>query len=175
MAFLKKIFDKKENQSADIILKTEIEADSVYAPVSGTVISLPEVGDGVFSEGILGQGCAFIPSEGVIYAPFAGSIITAPESRHAIGIRSKDGIEILIHVGIDTVEMNGQGFSLFAKEGDEVKCGQTVLTFDREAIKEAGHPDTVIVIVTNSNDFQEIKIVKAGKTDCLEKIFAIQK
>ena len=90
-------------------------------------------------------------------APFDGEIVSVVESKHAVGIKSKDGVELLIHVGIDTVKMNGEGFTCFVNEGDTVKAGDKLVHFDRATIKEAGYSDMVVVLVTNSFEFDEVK------------------
>lgn len=130
------------------------ETGMVFAPVTGEVISLKEVGDGMFSEEIVGPGCAIRPLAGIVTAPFDGKVALVAESKHAVGILRADGAELMIHVGLDTVEMNGAGFETFVKAGDAVKAGQKLLTFDQQAIRQAGHPDTTMIIVTNSMDFQ---------------------
>ena len=138
------------------------EAGMVFAPVSGQVITLKEVGDGMFSEGIVGPGCAVKPSEGMVTAPFDGKVALVAESKHAVGIVRDDGAEVMIHVGLDTVEMNGAGFETFVKAGDEVKAGQKLLAFDREAIRQAGHPDTTMIIATNGMDFRLETLCASG-------------
>ena len=124
----------------------------LYAPVAGKYIPLKEINDGVFSEGMLGQGCGIIPEGTVIISPVNGEVISVAESLHAVGIKSDDGAEILIHIGLDTVAMKGKGFRPLVKEGDRVKAGQKVLSFDIGAIIAAGHPTTSALIITNSDD-----------------------
>lgn len=145
----------------DMVTKTADGA--VYAPVSGKLIALKEVNDGVFSEEILGKGCAIIPDGNMIEAPFQGRVVSIADTCHAIGLESDDGIEILIHVGLETVGMQGKGFHLLVKEGEQIKKGQKLLDFDREAIKKAGVVDTVIMVVTNTDDYQEILTFASGK------------
>ncbi|MBQ7544660.1 MAG: PTS glucose transporter subunit IIA [Synergistaceae bacterium] len=124
----------------------------LYAPVTGKYITLKEIGDGVFSEGMLGQGCGVIPESTTVCSPVNGEVISIADSLHALGIKSDDGAEILIHVGLDTVAMKGQGFKPLVKTGDKVKAGQEVLRFDLGAIAAAGHPATTAIIITNSDD-----------------------
>ena len=145
----------------DTVTKTADGA--VYAPVSGKLITLKEVNDGVFSEEMLGKGCAIVPDGDMIEAPFQGRVVSIAGTCHAIGLESDNGIEILIHVGLETVGMQGKGFHLLVKEGEQIKKGQKLLKFDREAIKKAGVVDTVIMVVTNTDDYQEILTLASGK------------
>lgn len=151
-------------------MKKSTEKNTIYAPVSGTAITLKEINDGVFSEGVLGLGCGIVPSEGIIVAPFDGTIIQVADTKHAVGIASDDGMEVLIHVGLDTVAMNGKGFDVTVKTGDIVKCGQKLLSFDRAAIASAGYPDTTAILLTNSTDYESVDLCTTGnisKTDTL--------
>ena len=102
---------------------------------------------------MLGEGIGVEPTEGVVMAPFDGVISSVAETSHAVGLEA-NGMELLIHVGVDTVAMNGDGFQVYVKEGDEVKAGQLLITFDRDKIKAANHPDTVVVLLTNSDDME---------------------
>lgn len=133
-----------------------IELTKVMAPVKGEVISLSEVNDGVFSKELLGKGVAIKPEESMIVSPVEGEIVTVLKSKHAIGIRSKEGIELLIHVGIDTVNLNGAPFEVFVEEGEHVTVGQKLIQADFDKINAAGYDNTVILVVTNSEQFQTI-------------------
>ena len=156
-------------ETADTADRPAGEPGAVMAPLSGNVIELKEVGDGVFSEGILGDGCGIEPEEGCVYAPFNGEVIQAADTGHAVGLLSEDGVELLIHVGLDTVALKGEGFDLFVKEGDRVTQGQKLLNFDIEKIAQK-YPVVTSVIVTNTPDYKEIRLVKTGKTKAGEKI-----
>ncbi|MBR0247813.1 MAG: PTS glucose transporter subunit IIA [Synergistaceae bacterium] len=124
----------------------------LYAPVSGKYITLKEINDGVFSEGMLGQGCGIIPDNGTVFSPVNGEVVSIADSRHAVGIKSDDGAEILIHIGLDTVAMNGKGFRPQVKEGDRLKAGQKIMEFDMAAIVTAGKSAISAFIITNSDD-----------------------
>lgn len=124
----------------------------LYAPVSGKYITLKEIADGVFSEGMLGQGCGIMPESAAVFSPVNGEIVSIADSLHAIGLNSEDGAEILIHIGLDTVGMKGQGFKPLVKVGDKVKAGQKIMTFDMGAIVAAGKSATSAFIITNSDD-----------------------
>ena len=133
-------------------------AGEIIQPVAGSVIRQEDIPDDTFASGVLGGGCAIAPENGVVFAPFDGTISSVADSKHAIGITGPGEMEVLIHVGVDTVAMNGDGFEDFVKEGDEVKAGQKIMKFDREKIKAAGHPDCVVVLLTNSDDFDDVSI-----------------
>lgn len=171
--------DKKKSaqpaapQDADLHPTDTAAAHTLYAPLTGTAIPLEEVPDETFSAGILGQGLAIRPDEPTVYAPFDGTVIQTVDSKHAVGLRSADGMEVLIHVGIDTVDMNGQGFTLYCKEGDTVRRGQRLLTFDPKAIEAAGHPTVTVVIVTNSDDYQAVKPLKTGPAAAMTPVLTV--
>lgn len=123
--------------------------------VDGEVVTLKSVGDGVFSEGMVGDGLAIKPANETVCAPVSGRIsVLMDDSKHAVGMTLSNGADILIHVGIDTVSMAGEGFEYLVKVGDEVKIGTPLLKFSKDAIKKAGHPDTIIFVVTNPNDVE---------------------
>ncbi|WP_342474079.1 beta-glucoside-specific PTS transporter subunit IIABC [Bacillus sp. FSL W8-1141] len=128
----------------------------VQAPMSGKIIPLSEVNDSVFSSEMMGKGVAILPDKGVVQAPFSGKVVTVTPTKHAIGLVSDDGIELLIHVGIDTVSLNGQFFDVLVKEGDEMKMGDHLLSFDIEGI-QSNHLDVVTpIIVTNSTQYLDV-------------------
>ncbi len=169
-----------ENKTTAIVnaetMETETIADhAVYAPVKGTKIALSDFPDAVFSEGILGQGCGINPEEDIVYAPFHGKVENLQPSRHALGLVSQDGIELLIHVGVDTVAMNGDGFTPFVKEGDMIQKGQKLLRFDRKKIKDAGYTDAVAVIITNSDEYQNITAKADGQVSEKDIVLTVEK
>lgn len=139
------------------------EPFTVYSPVEGEIIALKEFPDPVFSEGVLGLGCGIIPSGEQITAPFSGTVIQLPDTVHAIGLKSGDGIELLIHIGVDTVAMEGKGFVASVKKGQKVHTGETLISFDRQAIRAANHPDTIAVVVTNADEFAAVRVLKYGR------------
>jgi len=131
-------------------------AGEVLQPVKGKVIPLEDIPDETFASGILGQGVGIEPSEGIVMAPFDGVVTSVFDTKHAITLES-NGMEMLIHVGINTVNMKGEGFTAFVKDGDTVKAGQKLLGFDRNAIKKAGYSDTVAVLMGNSDDMDGVE------------------
>lgn len=144
-------------------------AEGVTAPLSGRVIPMEEIPDQVFSQGILGEGVGIEPTGNVVVAPADATVCSVIEdSRHAVGLTLDNGAELLIHVGIDTVSMNGDGFQLHVKEGDRVHLGDKLITFDPEKIRAAGHPTTTAFLVTDHGDlaptFETNVDARAGRT-----------
>lgn len=131
-------------------------AGEMLQPCKGTVIGREEIPDDTFAMGILGDGVGVVPEEGVVYAPFDGTVTSVFDTKHAVTLE-KDGMEVLIHIGINTVNMNGEGFTAFVEEGQEVKAGHKLIAFDREAIKAAGYNDTVVMLLTNSDDLEGVE------------------
>ena len=157
------------------VLKTNLEAflqtsaadqvssgEEIKSPMNGTVIPLSEVPDAVFSSEMLGKGFGVEPSEGKAYAPVDGEVTTVFDTKHAIGLMSKHGVELLIHIGMDTVKLNGKGFDVKVKTGDQVKAGDLLAEFDMDLIKGEGYPVTTAVVVTNTDDCEEISEVRTG-------------
>ena len=162
MGFLTKLFSGKseENAKPEEIKTTNSQPNTIYAPFKGTVIPLEQINDGVFSSGVLGQGIGMYPEEETVYAPFDGKITQVIDTKHAIGILSNDNIELLIHVGMDTVAMKGK-----VSEGDSVSCGQKLMTFSKSEIAAAGYPDTTAIIITNTDDFNKVSTLIEGPVE----------
>lgn len=135
------------------------------ADAKGAFVPMENIPDEVFAQGILGTCCGIDPSEGKVFAPAGGEITQAPDSGHALGIMADGGVEILIHVGVDTVEMKGDGFSPKVKVGDKVKKGDLLLEMDLGKIAAAGHPAVVITVVTNTDDFKAVEVVASGDVE----------
>lgn len=151
---------------------TERTDEKLHSPIVGEVVALSEVNDPVFSSGVMGQGIAVKPSKGVVYAPADAEIAIAFPTGHAYGLKTDNGAEILIHVGIDTVSLNGKGFEAKVSQGDRVKAGDIIGTFDSEVIAANGLDDTTMVIITNTMDYAEVTPIATGsvtnKTRVLE-------
>lgn len=154
---------KTESAVTGQISGTANAVKTVASPLVGQVIPLSEVNDPVFASEAMGKGCAVIPTEGKVYAPFDGTIVGLLDSHHAVGIESENGIEILIHVGMDTVKLNGKHFTCHIEDGQHVKCGQLLLEFDIDAIKKEGYEVVTPVVITNSDEFTEITTEAAGQ------------
>ncbi|MBM4761396.1 PTS glucose transporter subunit IIA [Bacillus sp. B15-48] len=140
--------------------------DEFIMPIEGEIIEITEVEDPVFSEKMMGDGFAIIPSAGSVVSPVDGEIINVFPSKHAIGIKSVKGYEILIHVGIDTVQLNGEGFTALVTDGEKIKQGQELLQFDLEFIKKSATSSVVPVVFTDST---KVSVKKLGKTAQGEK------
>ncbi len=151
---------------------TERTDEKLHSPIVGEVVALSEVNDPVFSSGVMGQGIAVKPSKGVVYAPADAEIAIAFPTGHAYGLKTDNGAEILIHVGIDTVSLNGKGFEAKVSQGDRVRAGDIIGTFDSEVIAANGLDDTTMVIITNTMDYAEVTPIATGsvtnKTRVLE-------
>ncbi|MCT2160144.1 glucose PTS transporter subunit IIA [Granulicatella adiacens] len=151
---------------------TERTDEKLHSPIVGEVVALSEVNDPVFSSGVMGQGIAVKPSKGVVYAPADAEIAIAFPTGHAYGLKTDNGAEILIHVGIDTVSLNGKGFEAKVFQGDRVRAGDIIGTFDSEVIAANGLDDTTMVIITNTMDYAEVTPIATGsvtnKTRVLE-------
>ena len=158
MGFFDKLFGSKETAQT----KFKGEKMTVMVPLDGKVLPLEELPDETFASAILGGGCGIEPTGDTVYAPFDGTVTQVPETLHAVGLMSDDNIELLIHVGMDTVEMKGKGFTSLIKEGTKVKAGTPLLKIDLDAIRAAGHPTATAIIVTNGDDLGELKMLAEG-------------
>lgn len=133
-----------------------VKKELLTAPIEGEIIPLSEIKDEAFAQGALGQGIAIEPTEGKVVAPFDGTVMTLFPTKHAIGLISDNGMEVLIHIGLDTVQLNGEHFEAHVKQGDRIKKGQTLVTFDLEAIRKAGYVTQTPIVITNSQDYLDI-------------------
>ena len=163
----------QETQEEEVVAPaTERSDEKLNSPIVGEVVALSEVNDPVFSSGVMGQGIAVKPSKGVVYAPADAEIAIAFPTGHAYGLKTDNGAEILIHVGIDTVSLNGKGFEAKVSQGDRVRAGDIIGTFDSEVIAANGLDDTTMVIITNTMDYAEVTPIATGsvtnKTRVLE-------
>ena len=155
----------QESVTGEILLDSHME---------GEAIPMSEVKDETFAAEVLGKGIAIIPKKGEVTAPCDAVVETVFATRHAIGLKADHGVEILIHVGINTVELGGKFYTSHVKEGDRVRIGQVMLTFDMEKIKEAGYDLTTPMIITNSDDYQEIRILKTGNVTKQDAVLEIK-
>ncbi|NBH32673.1 PTS beta-glucoside transporter subunit IIBCA [Clostridiaceae bacterium] len=151
------------------------KAGVLYVPVQGNVILRSEIPDETFASGMLGDGIGIEPETGIVTAPCDGEISTVADTLHAIGMVSPDGMEVLIHVGIDTVNMKGDGFTAFVSAGETVKAGQKLLTFDIEKIHAAGYSATTAVLVANSFQYPAFQVEKTGKMNRMERVICVTK
>lgn len=147
---------------------------TIYAPVQGNVIPRESIPDETFASGVLGDGVGIEPEIGKVTAPFDGEISSVTDTRHAVGVSGPGGMELLIHVGVDTVKMNGEGFQLLVSEGEKVRRGQKLMTFDISKIRANGYSTTTAVLLTNSDDYKSVQIVKTGMTKAKEEIISVE-
>ena len=163
---------QEAQEEEPVVATTERADEKLRSPIVGEVVALSEVNDPVFSSGVMGQGIAVKPSKGVVYAPADAEIAIAFPTGHAYGLKTDNGAEILIHVGIDTVSLNGEGFEAKVSQGDRVRAGDIIGTFDSEVIAANGLDDTTMVIITNTMDYAEVSPIATGsvtnKTRVLE-------
>lgn len=153
MGFFDKLFGKKE----------KINPNHIYAPIEGEAVAITEVPDPTFAEGMLGNGIAIMPTDGKVCAPVNGTVETMFDTGHAVTLVSESGMEILIHVGLETVGLNGAPFQVMVKNGQAVKKGDILMIADLEAIKTAGLPTITPVLVCNSDDYTTFNTI-VGKT-----------
>lgn len=128
------------------------------APVYGETVDLIELPDPVFAEKMVGDGVAFKPEQGVLYAPVNGEIVQIFPTKHAIGLRTKEGLEVLIHIGLDTVEMKGEGFKSYIQQNQQVKAGEKIMEFDLDILAAHGKSTLTPLLITNMTAVKEIKI-----------------
>ena len=147
--------------------------DALGSVAQGAFVPMEEIPDPTFSQGVLGVCCGINPETGKVYSPMDGKISQLAETLHAVGIEA-EGVELLIHVGIDTVEMKGDGFKSHVKEGQIIKKGDLLLTMDLEKIKAAGHPTTIMVAVTNSDDLTSVETVASGQLKPGDKLMCLK-
>lgn len=148
--------ENKVKEETKEVKSTKLEKEIVVSPIKGEVLNLSDIEDAAFSSGVLGQGVAIIPSDGKVVAPVDGVVTTLFPSLHAIGILSDEGVEVLIHIGLNTVQLEGRGFEACIKQGDRITKGETILKFDIDVIKEAGYSVVTPIVVTNSSQFLDV-------------------
>ncbi len=143
----------------------------VLAPISGRAVPLAEVPDEVFAEGMAGQGCAIVPeTSGEAVAPVSGVLVKLFEGGHAFGIAADNGIEMIVHLGLDTIELRGRGFERIATEGDRVEAGQPIVRFDLDEIRAGNYDPVTPVLVTNDED-HSVTGVRTGEIQAGELLF----
>lgn len=168
--------DEAPKAEEDVInLDQSFDDANVYSPLKGTAIPLEEVPDETFATGVLGLGAAVIPNVGKVVAPADGEVSTLFETKHAIGLSLDNGMEMLIHIGINTVELGGEGFTAHVADGDRVTRGQTLITFDKAFIEGKGYKMATPVIITNPDDYAEIKFAAGGEINFLDQLIQTKK
>lgn len=162
----------KSNDSDNL---PETKENEILSPVIGKAINLSDVPDETFAAGVLGLGAAVEPSEGKVIAPADGEVGTLFDTHHAIGLNLTNGAELLIHIGINTVELNGEGFTAYVSEGDKIKKGQTLITFDKDFIESKGYKTVTPVIVTNSFEYKDVVKKAEGNISCRDILLELVK
>lgn len=155
--------------NTDLNVSTEL-----VSPLDGELLPLSEVKDEVFSSGAMGEGVAIEPSQGVLHAPDDGRVVMTFPTGHAIGMKTKDGAEILMHIGMDTVNLQGKGFETLVDKGDEVKAGDELVKFDIDEIHSAGYIVTTPIVVTNSKDYEKVSVVRQGEVKVGQEILDLE-
>ena len=168
------IFYKTNDQQVENKEVTKLEEETILAPIKGKVKPIEESSDAAFASGALGKGVVILPEEGKVYAPVTGTVTVLFPSLHAIGITSYAGVELLIHIGINTVQLNGEGFTAHIKQGDQIKQGQLLVEFDMNKIKEAGYSLETPVLVTNYADLKEVKNTNASSVQLQETLIEVK-
>ncbi len=168
------IFYKNNDQQVENKEVTKLEEETILAPIKGEVKPIEESSDAAFASGALGKGVVILPEEGKVYAPVTGTVTVLFPSLHAIGITSDAGVELLIHIGINTVQLNGEGFTAHIKQGDQIKQGQLLVEFDMNKIKEAGYSLETPVLVTNYADLKEVKNTNASSVQLQETLIEVK-
>lgn len=168
------IFYKTNDQQVENKEVTKLEEETILAPIKGKVKPIEKSSDAAFASGALGKGVVILPEEGKVYAPVTGTVTVLFPSLHAIGITSDAGVELLIHIGINTVQLNGEGFTAHIKQGDQIKQGQLLVEFDMNKIKEAGYSLETPVLVTNYADLKEVKNTNASSVQLQETLIEVK-
>lgn len=168
------IFDFMKGKDSAERQETPVYPLCLGAPSKGKFVPMEQIPDEVFSAGILGACCGIDPEEGKVFAPVSGKISQLADTVHAVGIEAA-GMELLIHVGVDTVEMNGKGFQAMVKQGQSVKKGDLLLTMDLDMIRKENHPETVIMAVTNTDDFSAVESVADGHVEAGDDVLRVSR
>ncbi|MEC0696037.1 PTS beta-glucoside transporter subunit EIIBCA [Bacillus atrophaeus] len=161
------------NETAEKAPEMKVDGEMIHSPIKGEVKALSEVNDSVFSAEIMGKGFAIVPEEGLAVAPVSGTITTVFKTKHAIGITSDRGAEVLIHIGLDTVQLDGRHFDVLVKEGDKVSPGDPLVSFDIEKIKAAGYDVITPVIITNTDQYAVTAVKESGTVKTNEALLAL--
>lgn len=168
------IFYKTNDQQVENKEVTKLEEETILSPIKGEVKPIEESSDAAFASGALGKGVVILPEEGKVYAPVTGTVTVLFPNLHAIGITSDAGVELLIHIGINTVQLNGEGFTAHIKQGDQIKQGQLLVEFDMNKIKEAGYSLETPVLVTNYADLKEVKNTNDSSVQLQETLIEVK-
>jgi PTS system beta-glucosides-specific IIC component len=155
-------------------MKIEVKNSSIASPLKGAIIALSEVKDEAFASELMGKGIAVEPSEGKVISPFDGKVVSLFPTKHAIGLLSDDGVEMLIHIGLNTVELNGKYFEAYVGQDQRISKGQTLVTFDLEKIRGEGYATEVPIIITNTYDYSDVISNRSGNVDYKDEVLVLK-
>lgn len=162
-------FFKKDKKQEPVF-----EKKNLYAPANGRIVPVAEVADPVFSQKMMGDGYAVIPTDGAIYSPVDGKVLSVFPTKHAVGIQLDNGLEILLHMGLDTVELNGKPFETHVKEGDILTASTLVATVDLDGLAEAGKDNAMVVVITNMDKVQTFELTADGEVRAQSVVGTVQ-
>lgn len=171
MGFLNKLFNKStENAETSVFT-----SGTIRSPFTGQVLPLSDVSDPVFAQELMGKGIAFEPTDGEVLSPINGTVVMLFDTYHAIGLKSDEGIEILIHVGMDTVELKGKGFAPCVKTGDRVSIGDCLIEVDLAFVQETGYSIITPMVITNTNEYTTIEPMTVGHVTAGDDVLVVSK
>ena len=159
-------YDEESAEDADtapIVLNENVDDSEVVSVTSGKIVKQEDIKDEVFSTGVIGKTVGIVSNDGVCYSPVDGEIASVFQTKHAMAFKSKEGTEVLMHVGIDSVNLEGEGFKVFVEEGDTVKKGQKVLTYDKTVFEKNNIDETTIMAISNTQDYEDIQMLAKGE------------
>lgn len=166
---------KEKHEEKEVKKQVSLNKDIVLtSPIKGEIIQLDKLGDEAFASGALGKGVGFNPTVGKVYSPINGVISTIFPTKHAVTILSDEGVEVLIHIGIDTVKLEGKFFTSHVSDGDKIKKGQLLVEFDIDGIKKEGYSLETPMVITNSDNYNEIKIIEKQQINELEDLIVVK-
>lgn len=154
-------------------VKVSATPASVCAVTSGELIPIQEIPDPIFASGAMGPAVGIKPTDGIIYAPVTGMVTVMTSTLHALGMTSDDGIEVLIHAGVDTVNLRGEGFHGFVRKGQHVRAGEPLMVYDLDKIRRAGYSDVAITVIINASSLPEVSVTSEGQVKAGETVMRI--
>lgn len=166
-------FRKTNTAEKPETIALQLAPNTVVAPCSGKGVLMADLPDPVFASGVMGASYGIEPVGDVLYAPVTGTVTATTPTLHALGLESDDGVEVLLHIGVDTVTLRGDGFESFVSQGQHVIAGEALMRFDRNKVKAAGFADTIITVVTNSYDFAQVDTIEAHDVEVGQTIIHI--
>ena len=173
--FLNRLFKKQTTVTPIPEAQPSFTQTEIFSPLTGRVIPLKDISDPVFSQEMMGKGVAIEPTDGKVVSPITGTVVMVFDTHHAIGLKSEEGVEVLIHVGMDTVELKGKGFTPHVQNGDRVSVGDLLVEADLAFIQEAGYSIVTPVVITNSADYRTIESTSVERVNPQDHLLTITK